>query len=163
MLITQGSAVRFRPGPSPKIGGATHRQTHYKMRALTHPLILSTLPHFFAATYPNPPLYRFAILLSSTFSVLWHLAGEPDGWLKTLDYSMAGVWTLTELWYAYDHPRGVQVDIIQSALWVAYVNLVVDDLAKKGILSYDVGHSLWHVLSAAKAIAVARVLSSHIV
>lgn len=133
------------------------------MRAFTHPLIISTLPHFFAAAYPNPPVYRFAILLSSTFSVLWHLAGEPSGWLKTLDYSFAGAWAFAEFWYAYQLARPLQVDVIEGILWVAYTNVKVDALAQSGMIPYDIGHSLWHLLSAAKSIAVARAIFSYAV
>jgi predicted membrane channel-forming protein YqfA (hemolysin III family) len=33
-------------------------------------------------------MYNTTALLSSTFSVLWHISEEPDNWVMYVDYTM---------------------------------------------------------------------------
>ena len=106
-------------------------------------LIPTTLLHLTALSFPVSLPYSSMIVLSTTLSVLWHAAGEPDGLLLWADYGVAGLWYLLDLWYAVPLDAGAPV-LLLSPL-IAILNSFLD-------------HSLWHVLSASKAVYVAYLI-----
>ena len=135
-------------------------------RPLTHPIILTTLPHFLSIglvancispTYPGIYIgYSAVIGCSSVLSVLWHRQHEPYSILFWLDYAFAGIWTI------YDC---ILAGLLKSSYILAIVcilniitiilNQLVDNLARKEIVQYDTGHSMWHLISVSKTILVA--------
>ena len=109
--------------------------------------ILTTLPHLAALYFPVDPPYSSIIVLSTTLSVLWHAAQEPDGFLYYADYGAAGLWFLLDLHYAI--PLDCVTPVLLMNGFVACMNPGTD----------RVGHSLWHLLSVAKVLLIAFWLS----
>lgn len=107
--------------------------------------------------------YAAIIGASTAASTFWHAAGEPraGSWLYLVDYGLAGVWAVADLGLAArlhgDASCWGMVCVVN--VLVCAVNHGVDAAAKRGWLCYDHGHSAWHVLSAAKAVLVAWLLS----
>jgi hypothetical protein len=108
--------------------------------------ILTTLPHLAALYFPVDPPYSSIIVLSTTLSILWHAAQEPDGFLYYADYGAAGLWFLLDLHYAI--PLDCVTPVLLLNGLVAFLNL-------------GMPHSLWHLLSVAKALLVAFWLSPY--
>lgn len=121
-------------------------------------------------------LYAATILLSSSLSVAWHAAGEPAGWLMKADYAAAAVWTCLELLLSlhagscsghsgHSGHNGYNLLLLVAALNVLTIstNKAVDVAASRKLISYTAGHSAWHVLSAAKCVAIAVALSAAVI
>lgn len=114
------------------------------------PLVVTTLAHLAAVgpAFQISPWYGGVAAASTAFSVLWHWWGE-DRRLLGADYGLATAWMLAELWA---HP-GWNCLMLQASVLVA--NQIADQLAGARIVPYWVGHSVWHLLSAGKAWAIA--------
>ena len=105
--------------------------------------ILTTLPHYIALFYTGKDVvYSTLILLSTTCSVLWHKYNEPENSLKTLDYTMASLVTLYEIYCK------------RQFISVIFLNGVVLALNKM-TGTHDIGHCVWHLVSSAKYIYIA--------
>ena len=105
--------------------------------------ILTTLPHYIALFYTGRDvMYSTLILLSTTCSVLWHKYNEPENSLKTLDYTMANLVTLYEIYCK------------TQFISVIFLNCTVLALNKMNG-THDIGHCLWHLVSSAKYIYIA--------
>uniref|UniRef100_A0A6C0BI68 Uncharacterized protein n=1 Tax=viral metagenome TaxID=1070528 RepID=A0A6C0BI68_9ZZZZ len=117
-------------------------------------LVASTLPHLLAIgpIYTVYPGYGILIFTSTTASVLWHAYGEPVGTLLLLDYGLAGIWGAYDLWLGVR--KGLLLRFILLNMIVAYVNTKIS----RGT-GYATYHSLWHLLSCAKAIYVSWLIS----
>lgn len=117
-------------------------------------LIASTLPHLLAVVpvYRLYPGYGILIFTSTTASVLWHAYGEPIGPLFLLDYGLAGAWGAYDAWIGMR--KGLLLRFILLNMIVAYVNTKIS----RGT-DYATYHSLWHLLSCAKAIYVSWIIS----
>jgi hypothetical protein len=123
-------------------------------------LVLSTLPHFLTLLVPlncgggiHSP-YPWVILVSSTLSVLWHLDAEHRRFCA-LDILFAG------LWGTYDILLSAMTGNFNIVLTVGFLNFSICILSHhihKNQRSYVWNHSIWHLLSAAKCIAVAQLL-----
>ena len=111
-------------------------------------LAVSTLPHFLTILYSPDAYYTSVVIYATIFSAGWHLEGSQVTNLFVLDHTAAVVWFLTDIAYTYN------TDYFQHVL---ELNLLV--AALNPILSYyhyTYTHSLWHLLSAAKAVYIAR-------
>ncbi len=107
--------------------------------------VITTLPHFWAINFSPDLFYSFVIFCSTTLSVLWHMGFSE---LKILDHIVAGFWFLTDVYYFYDH---------SFFYGMLYSNISV------GLLDFfysfhPIGHSLWHLLSAAKSTMLVLIL-----
>jgi hypothetical protein len=119
-------------------------------------LVCSTLPHLFAVRPAAEIHWGFGsiVFASSLCSIAWHWLGEGPPLLTRLDYSLAAAWTVAELvWappgFAPGFARVLALNGIVFAL-----NQMADHLSHTGRAPYWVCHSLWHLCSAAKALAV---------
>lgn len=130
----------------------------------TNPLVLTTVPHLFlvqSATQINP-LYGGIILLSSLLSIAWHTSGEPEGILMQADYIFAGLWVWAEI-SVFSNIYGItsrqyKLNIILTKTLVL-LNLLVTHVTRTGAVSYEVAHSIWHLLSVAKLLFTIQVLN----
>jgi hypothetical protein len=84
--------------------------------------------------------------------VLWHRYGEPKSILFWLDYLVAFVWTVVDIALAVPTPV-----ILLNGLCLV-TNQLADALARQGVMSYETGHTAWHLLSCVKSITVAALL-----
>ena len=125
-------------------------------RSFLDPIILSTLPHGLAILVPVGIGYSLLVALSTTLSVLWHRYGEPKSILFWLDYLVAFVWTVVDIALALPTPVLLPVILLNGLCLVT--NQLADALARQGLVSYETGHTAWHLLSCVKAITVAALL-----
>ena len=114
-------------------------------------LVASTFPHLLAVVpiYKLYPGYGILIFTSTTASVLWHAYGEPVGTLLLLDYGLAGIWGVYDLWLGAR--KGLLLRFFFLNMFVALVNTRISSSSNY--------HSLWHLLSCAKAIYVSWLIS----
>lgn len=123
-------------------------------------LVLTTLPHFLTLLVPlncEGPLYApypWFVLMSTCLSVLWHLDAERRRFCS-LDILFAG------LWGTYDILLSTTSGNLNILFMVGFLNFsicVLSHLIHKNQPSYVWNHSIWHLLSATKCIAVAQLL-----
>jgi hypothetical protein len=126
------------------------------LRPLEHPLVLTTLLHLLA--FPDAravsSAYGGVVLASTAASMAWHSFGEPaEGGLFVLNYGLAAAWFLLDLIYSSFQYPALRGRVLQYNLAVMAANLAVNRLTG---WRYEVAHSAWHLLSATKAVWVAR-------
>jgi hypothetical protein len=128
-------------------------------------LLLTTQLHL--ATLFVPPecteshfdIYPPVIIVSTVASSLWHLTGEQVPWITTLDMSFALIWFLLDMTYAYVfHTWMVFIQVLYLNCAVGIIHITLETYKQQNIRAYIVNHSLWHILSAAKCLAVASLL-----
>lgn len=126
------------------------------MRQLTDKVILTTLPHYIACYFAYQTNIPYAIICaaSTTFSVIWHRAGETRSTLFYLDYGFAFLWFLTELILA---SLTKDLFLVFIVLAINAAVCVANEIRLYGI-PYDTIHSIWHCLSAFKGVFVAYLL-----
>jgi hypothetical protein len=125
-----------------------------------NPLVLTTLLHCFAfpAAVQVGQIYGGTVVASTATSVVWHGRGEPRGALSWLDHGLAAAWGLLDLYYGLQ--LGILAPIMTINAVVMGLHSGVERLAARGIVPYRIGHSAWHVVSAAKAWWVAATLAA---
>jgi hypothetical protein len=122
-------------------------------------LVLSTLPHFFTAM-PLMQFYQYTsghvhvIFVSTTFSILYHATAESHHVIRVIDYCVAFLWFLHELYNGYRFTQRSMSKILISNLLVFLINLNIPSSS-----SYRVYHSLWHILNASKSMYVSSVIA----
>jgi hypothetical protein len=129
-----------------------------QMTALTR----STLFHLLAIYYAHNAYYVAIITASTLASYLWHKVGRGFDTLGKIDYTLAGVWGTYDCVYSYMYcPAEVWGDICMLNLLICLLNYLVVWLDRKSIVPYEFGHTLWHYMSAYKAVYVARAIIVH--
>jgi hypothetical protein len=97
-------------------------------------------------------------MAATAISFLWHLTGEKVRILTALDYTCAFLWAVLDILYAYTFHD------LETIVQVLYLNLVVaiihraHEFIKTDRECYVYNHSLWHLLSTTKCLAVALLL-----
>ena len=109
-------------------------------------LVLSTIPHYLSIRFPWTS-HNYIVIVSSTFSVLWHWYGEPKTLLHYLDYFFALVWFLTDI----SRSRKFLTTVIALNAIVFITNICI-----KYNSDYWLYHSLWHLLSSAKSLYISK-------
>jgi hypothetical protein len=120
-------------------------------------LICSTLPHLFAVFFSPSPFYSCIVAASTVASIAWHSQEEPNNWLAVVDYSLAGVWFLTDLVYSWGSFWFPFVVLLN--LWTAALHRAAEDLVRSSIYPYEISHSAWHLVSSFRAVCVAYLLT----
>lgn len=126
--------------------------------------VASTLPHY-AAVIPfvifaknisavDQIAYIHIILFSATLSVLYHTYEERHRVITFLDYTMALVWFVADIYMSIqylDNYGAIQVLSLNG------ITVATNMLASPE--NYVVEHSVWHLLSATKCIYVSYSIS----
>jgi hypothetical protein len=123
-------------------------------------LVLTAAAHYLILLVPAPsPLYPWFVSCTTTASILMH-ADEEVQLFYVIDYGLTGGWVLLDLLLAMiTYDLGIMIQ-------VAYLNLAIfalHEFQKASVQNrrdYVYYHSLWHLLSAAKGIAVALLLQN---
>ena len=124
-------------------------------------LVLTTLSHFLILLVPMPcqtPLYPWIVTTGTLASVAWHATEERSLLFALLDHSLAVLWSLSDIMIA------AQIEDLGLFIQVFYLNVATFALHQlqeafvKNRDQYIYSHSLWHLLSAAKGVAVALLL-----
>jgi hypothetical protein len=121
-------------------------------------LVLSTVPHLFVIPFVSSPAYGGIVLWSTLLSALWHATGsDPYTLLGVLDHLMAAIWFSADCYYFWDSRWLLQVIVLNAA--TALANTGVGYLTLITGISYAAAHSVWHLMSVAKALYVAFLLT----
>jgi len=123
-------------------------------------LVLTTLSHFLILLVPicRTPLYSWIVTTGTLASVAWHATEERSLLFALLDHSLAVLWSLSDLVLA------AQLEDLGIFIQVFYLNVAtfalhqIQEAYVQNRNQYIYFHSLWHLLSAAKGIAVALLL-----
>lgn len=97
------------------------------------------------------------IFLSTSFSILYHATAESHDVIRAIDYCMAFLWFLHELYNAYRFTQRSISKILISNFLVFLINAYIPYSR-----SYRVYHSLWHILNASKSMYVSSVIAKGI-
>ncbi len=125
-------------------------------------LTRSTLFHLLAIYYAHNAYYVAIIGASTLTSYLWHRLGRGFDRLGKINYGLAWLWCTYDCVYSYMYcPVEVWADICTLNLVVCLLNYLVIWLDHKSAVPYSIGHTLWHYLSAYKAVYVARMILMH--
>ena len=114
------------------------------------------IPHECFQSFLDP--YPNIVMAATITSFLWHLTGEKVRLLTVLDYTFAFLWAVLDVLYAYTFHD------LETIVQVLYLNLVVaiihraHEFIKTDRECYVYNHSLWHLLSTTKCLAVALLL-----
>jgi hypothetical protein len=135
-------------------------------RHFTDPILLSTLPHYLPLlfvvncdrTQRFYLAYSIVVALSASLSLIWHGQREPHNWLFWLDYGMAFLWTMLDLFAAVTVCPNETVAIVGLNVCVCVAHVASDHMAKTGVVTYEWGHCCWHVMSSVKSTVVAYVI-----
>lgn len=118
-------------------------------------LILTTLPHLLAVYWAPTQYYAGIIVTSTLASAVWHVNhGYTTG---VIDHLIACVWGATDLWLSYE--TKYFYTIVSCNGFIVISNNLVTFLDRNNIVSYEICHSVWHIISSIKAIYVAYLLS----
>ena len=125
-------------------------------------LILSTLPHFLSII----PLtkyyltYAFAycnlIILSTTFSILYHYHEESNNIITMIDYFFAYIWFGYDIFIGFTYTNPYDLTKIIFANFISFIiNIQIPNNKY-----YIVNHSLWHLLNSCKCIYVTNIIAN---
>jgi hypothetical protein len=111
-------------------------------------LVVSTLPHLFVIPYAPSAAYATIVISSTIFSAAWHLQGSQLTNLALIDHICATIWFMADIAYTYDRPGFKQTLLLN--IFISILNPLLSSQ------NYTLYHSLWHLLSAAKAVYIAQ-------
>lgn len=123
--------------------------------------VLTTLLHYLAipcirnVNLPHRAEYMCFIYLSTTVSVAWHMGGEMYNWIMAIDYLLAILWTLFD--FILSGPYFWTVFCLNTG--ILFLNAGVELISQGDYQSYEFYHSVWHVLSALKAMYIANLIT----
>lgn len=114
-------------------------------------LTLTSLPYLLALPYVNDRYYSTLIVGQTSASILMHTF--PSDFFYFIDYTFAVVW------YIYDMDLSFESDsaayVCQLYISVFLFHMVTELASYYGLGSYEVLHSLFHLVSAGRAIHLA--------
>jgi hypothetical protein len=130
---------------------------------LTSLLHLTTLLVPIQCVPASKDIYPKIVILATITSCAWHSTHESVMALTVADMMLATIWGLLDILYAYKfHNWVVLVQVIYLNTVVALIHRFYETQTQKlSRRTYVINHSLWHVLSAAKCVAVALLLQCH--
>lgn len=117
-------------------------------------IIISTLPHIFAVCVTcHAGEYFYSVLITSATiaSLCWHTTRESSKSLMYIDYFLAGMLAVYETYMSRN-----KLIVLQINLWLFLINKSTDVFSRYDILKYDIGHCIFHIISAYKTYYVAQ-------
>jgi hypothetical protein len=122
-------------------------------------LVLTTLLHGLATLPPltseHPFRYAYSahVIATTILSAVWHLKGQPNGLIMSLDYSFIAIWFFYDMGLMSQIPNSDKPQIILATIFI----LCLHELCSAD-QNYEVYHSLWHIASVIKCIYVSYML-----
>jgi hypothetical protein len=129
-------------------------------------LLLTTALHYFAILphlikyYNNilPHYHRVyinLIILSTTFSIIWHYYNEPRNILLFFDYYFGFLWFVGDMLWALDL-NNISIVLLNLGCFFLNININYSN-------NYVLYHSIWHVINAIKSIYVSYIINKNLV
>jgi hypothetical protein len=106
-------------------------------------------------------IYPKIVILATITSYALHVSNESFMPFTVMNYMLATLWFLLDLLYAYQFHNWF---VVIQVLYLNTVVALIHRIYEKHTLNrstYIANHSLWHILSAAKCVAVALLLQCH--
>ena len=126
------------------------------LSALTHIYAIAPFIIYGRSYDPLYILYCMIILNASIVSGLWHIHGEPPGFLKYLDYAMAMIWFAMDGYISFTRcDSDTSMIILRLNNGIGILHLFI---ASRQSPNYKVMHSMWHLLSATKCVMVSYLI-----
>lgn len=114
-------------------------------------LILTTLTHLLAIPFSPSPYYSALITSSITVDTLFSYSQLPvTSNLGLFNILISMIWFITDMGYPIDDKVSVEIITLNTA--VAILNPILSQF------DYTIGHSVWNILSALKAIYITNLL-----
>lgn len=119
-------------------------------------LILTTIPHLLEIGYTMKDRYHTAfIVLGTASSILWHTSPSST-FLNGLNYTLTVSWALYEVELSLR--KGCFKEIFDLYFLLLLSHALSEYISYNNILSYELTHGIWHLLSAARAVKVGYLL-----
>jgi hypothetical protein len=126
-------------------------------------LIISTIPHLFSIIplikYYNTYTFGYIniIVLSTIFSILYHLTKESNIIIIYFDYLCAFIWCLYDLYFGYILNNFVLYNIIFGNSVVFIINIIIpyDN-------NYTLYHTIWHIINSCKCLYISLLINYNI-
>ena len=123
--------------------------------------MVSTMLHYFAIQpftkknlidqYNN---YVLTIILSTTFSVLWHINSYPVGVLFVMDYNFAYLWFLQDIYHGYNKNHLLKILFLNIFIFILNIFSSYE-------IYYYYTHSIWHIFSALKCYYISNIITNY--
>lgn len=95
--------------------------------------------------------YATIVFLSTSFSVLYHYTNEANLVIMIIDYILAGVWFITDLYYG-GVTRVYTILLCNGVIFCINISITKNE-------NYKLHHSLWHLLNVTKCYYIATLIS----
>jgi len=127
-------------------------------------LVISTTPHF-CSILPVIRYYKSytfgyvnIILLSTLFSILYHIYEESNYNITSIDYFFAGVWVIYDIYMGYTYAnKNTMLQILLLNATTISINILIPYNAY-----YTLNHSVWHLINAYKCYYISTCISIQI-
>ena len=97
--------------------------------------------------------YINIILISSSFSILYHTFNESNHVITFIDYFLAVIWGLYDILLSLsDDFRIIKIFVMNFIIFITNKCISYDD-------DYEYYHSIWHIISAIKCFYVSLLIS----
>ena len=124
-------------------------------------LVISTISHF-CSILPIIKYYKTytfgyvnIIILSTIFSILYHIYNESNNIINNIDYLCASIWIVYDIYMSYTYTNK---KIIFKILLVNTISFFINIHIPYN-LYYQINHSLWHFINAYKSYYVSYNIS----
>jgi hypothetical protein len=105
--------------------------------------IVTTLAHLFAIIpIYHDTLYITIIILSTLSSAIWHIMNEKKNIVFYIDYIMATILVIYELYISYN-------TFIYTKIILNFMIFIINKITNK-CYNYKTIHGIWHIMSAIK-------------
>lgn len=124
-------------------------------------LVISTIPHF-CSILPLIKYYKTytfgyinIILLSTIFSILYHIYEESNYTINIIDYFCAGLWVIYDMYMGYTYTNR---NTIFKFIVVNTISFCINIQIPHHV-HFSFYHSLWHLINAYKCYYVSNLIS----
>lgn len=107
-----------------------------------NPILFTSLMHLCCLIFITEYIYFLLVFISSISSFLWHYNCEKYDFCFLLDYFISFVLSIYEILYC---ELFYFAFILNISLF--FINKLTDYLSHHKILSYQIGHSFFHIFS----------------
>ena len=121
-------------------------------------LMLTAIPHYFAII---PSLkckfikYNLTILLSTTFSIIWHYNHEPNNIYMYIDYLFVGLWFWHDITFGFYSNMNMLCQIFILNCIIFFLQFQINEN------NYILEHSIWHLVSSFKCIYISNLIQKY--
>ena len=121
-------------------------------------LVISTIPHF-CSILPLIKYYKIytfgyinIILLSTIYSILYHIYEEKNYNINIIDYFCAGVWFVYDIYSGYTYTNKITIlKILLVNTMSFFINIHIPHN-----IHYELNHSIWHCINAYKCYYISK-------